>query len=250
MKNMIIFFNRLVLALCLFYASSNVFAQYEEDDEYWFLDKEEQETTEKEDNFAMVNSADAGKYNKAEQMFNFIYIAHDVTTPIQHLTERLREIYRDAIRYNNAAVFYLSNGTNPIVVRVNMPGDNRNDFDNLLISELQEKNSHDIVADIDVDKIMDIVNRNEITNDNGGLLYNSITFDFYVNQNFWVLQYNETIISTLYFTFNVRKYIDLEKEFYFNVYQNKDDKIDYAEGKPFGNRNADEINKYINLLPY
>ena len=231
-----------------FFTSS--YAQYEEDDEYWFLNDSEKENLEEQIEDTPTVNIDSRTYNKAEQEYNFIYIAHDATTPVQHLINRVRDVYDDAIRYNNAAVFYLSNGDKPVVIKVNMPGDNRADFDNQLVAELQEKNSHDIMADEDVRQILNIIRSNEIVDELGGLLYNSVTFDFYVNQNFWSLQNHEAVIAALYFTLRVRRFIEQEKEFYFNVYEYQNEKIEYENGKLFGEKDVDEINKNINLLPY
>lgn len=192
----------------------------------------------------------AQNYRKAEQQFNFVYVAHDVTTPVQHLVARLREVYTDAIKYGNAAVFYLSNGSNPTVVKVNMVGDNRNDFDNLLVPELQDKNSHDVIADIDVDNILNLFSENEIIGEDRQMLYNSVMFDFYVNKNFWALQNNEAVIAALYFALDIANLMKPEVDLYFNVYRYKDEPLDYPEGQAFGVKNVNDINKNITILPY
>ena len=81
------------------------------------------------------------------QSFEFYYIAHDRTTPVADLCDRLEQVYETALSYEDyAVIFYLPNYDAPMIVKVNLPGDNRDDFKNI-ISELRLKPSHEIFPD-------------------------------------------------------------------------------------------------------
>ncbi len=188
--------------------------------------------------------------DKSDKQFNFIYIAHDVTTPVAHLVTRLREVYRDAIQFNNEVLFYLANGLEPVLVRVNMPGDNRDDFDNVLIAELQIRNSHETFADLDIDNMMKVLYEDDFVNGQNELLYTSCFFDFYVGNSFWKLGNNKSVIAAMYFTLGAQKFERQQKEFFFNVFYPSNDTIEYAEGEPFGGWNIDNMNKKVLLKPY
>ena len=93
--------------------------------------------------------------------FEFYYIAHDRETPVADLCDRLEEAYEMTRRYDDiAAIFYLPNFNEPKVVKVNLPGDNREDFDNLL-SELRLKVSHEIFPEHDYAAILDLINEHD-----------------------------------------------------------------------------------------
>ena len=68
------------------------------------------------------------------QSFEFYYIAHDRTTPVAELCNRLEQVYEIALSYEDyAVIFYLPNYDDPKIVKVNLPGDNRDDFKNIII---------------------------------------------------------------------------------------------------------------------
>ena len=186
----------------------------------------------------------------ASKNYSFIYIAHDVTTPIDRLSEKLREAYREAVQYENVAIFYMSNGTDPIIVKVLPSGDdNRDDFEKVLMTELQEMNSHDVDSEIDAEAIVDLLSENDFAS-YGRINYALVNLDFYIGSMFWTLGDNENIISRVYFVLDIDKfkYQDLA----FNVYCNEEDfsKLNYEEGKPFGEKNLSSINNDITILPY
>ena len=89
------------------------------------------------------------------QSLEFYYIAHDRTTPINELCNRLESVYETAMSYEDfAVIFYLPNYDEPKIVKMNLPGDNRDEFKEI-ISELRLKSSHEIFADVDYASILD-----------------------------------------------------------------------------------------------
>lgn len=186
----------------------------------------------------------------ASKNYTFIYIAHDVTTPIDRLSEKLREAYREAVQYENVAIFYMSNGSDPIIVKVLPNGDdNRDDFEKVLMTELQEMNSHDVDSEVDAEAIVDLLSENDFTS-YGHINYALVSFDFYIGSMFWTLGNNENIISRIYFVLDIDKY--KYQDLAFNVYCNEEDfsNLNYEEGKPFGDKNLSSINNNITILPY
>ena len=131
--------------------------------------------------------------NHPQQSFEFYYIAHDRTTPVNDLCARLESVYELALELPDMAViFYLPNcgeQNEPLVVKINLEGDNRNDF-KTIISELRLKSAHDIYADIDYACIVDLINQHDFITETGAPVYSSVTFYWYVNPDFWQFQYN------------------------------------------------------------
>ena len=140
------------------------------------------------------------------QSFELYYIAHDRTTPISDLCDKLEEAYDYALRdTSSAVVFYLPNAKEPIVIKVNLEGDNSQEFPRL-ISELRSKSFHIIDVTTDLSTITEIMNENDFLNSDGSPYYSSMKFYWYVNQEFWLFQYNETLISSLYFQLDLDNY--------------------------------------------
>ena len=133
------------------------------------------------------------------QSLEFYYIAHDRTTPVADLCQRLESVYETALTYDDVAViFYLPNYDEPITVKMNLPGDNRDEFKNI-ISELRLKSSHEIYADIDYQSIVHLINEHDFIDADGNQTYSSVLFCWYVNPDFWQFLYNEELIASLYF---------------------------------------------------
>ncbi|MBO5824756.1 MAG: hypothetical protein J6Q93_07365, partial [Prevotella sp.] len=77
------------------------------------------------------------------QDFEFYYISHDRTTPVDDLCDRLEYIYENALGDESyAVIFYLPNYDEHIEVRINLEDDNRDDF-SILVRELREKDAHE-----------------------------------------------------------------------------------------------------------
>lgn len=168
------------------------------------------------------------------QSLEFHYIAHDRTTPVARLCEMLEQVYDDAVISNSrAVVFYMPNYDKPIIVKVNLPGDNRNDF-NLIIKELRLKPEHDAYADIDYANLLDLCNRYDFVNDSGNPEYYSVVFNWYVNPSFWKYRYNEALIASLCFDLELNMYPDYVKT---RVLHAEDDGLVIDSEYPFGTMN-------------
>lgn len=195
----------------------------------------------------MLLAITAFAQDKSNQELSFVYISHDENTDTKALVSRLKEKYASVINYpdNRACVFYLANGTDPIIVKLNMPGDNREVFEEVIYS-LQNKLSHDVSATSDVDNIVDIINENDILDEDGKPLYRHIEWDYYINSTFWQLRNNEHLIAKLYFVLDMESLMStyyLTLNFY---YGRETDVIQYDLEKPFGNK---EICRSLQFVP-
>lgn len=183
-----------------------------------------------------------------KQEFTFIYIDHETNTPVSRLVEKLSEIKRDLVQMHAPGIFYMAAGSKPIIVRFNMENDNRADFDSLFVRELQEKDSHDIIASVDVDSIIHILSENDIIDGNGQLAYEPVTFDFYVGDKFWNLGNNEKVISTLFFALGLDKYPAGKVPV--NIIRSSGDEISISKEEPYGRKNLGGINERLRVLQY
>lgn len=168
------------------------------------------------------------------QSLEFYYIAHDRTTPVNELCQRLESVYETALSYEDfAVIFYLPNFDAPKVVKINLPGDNRDEFKNI-ISELRLKSAHEIYADVDYENIMQLINAHDFIDENGAYKYMSVLFCWYVNPDFWQFLHNEKLIAALYFALELNKYPDYVST---QVWHSSDDGLVVDEKNPFGSKN-------------
>ena len=168
------------------------------------------------------------------QSLEFYYIAHDRTTPVAALCNRLEQVYETALSYEDyAVIFYFPNYDAPITVKVNLPGDNRDDF-RKIISELRLKPAHEIFPDVDYENILGLVNSHDFIDENGNYTYTNVLFGWYLNPDFWQFNYNEELIASLYFNLELDKYLGYVDT---QVWHSSDDGLQVDEKFPFGTKN-------------
>jgi hypothetical protein len=118
---------------------------------------------------------------------------------------------------------------------MNMPNDNHEDVENIVYS-LQTKRSHDISPEVDVEKIVELFNENDIIDADGKQVYRYIEWDYYINSSFWHLQNNEHIIAKLFFVMDMDKLISSQYMALNFYYSDETDKIPYDNELPFGSK--------------
>ena len=195
----------------------------------------------------MVLRVDAQEYSKADQVFKFVYITFDEKTETQKLIDRLTELYNYAMDYpeNYAVVFYMPNGEDPIVVKINVVGDNYKDFDKI-IAMIQRQPSNIVMADYDVEHIHSLFEENDIIDMNGRRIYKSVDWVYYVNSSFWMMRNNENVIARLFFTMDMAQMIAL-KYMTVNIFCSKGKQgIQFNQNKPFGDK---ELCRAVKLVP-
>lgn len=180
------------------------------------------------------------------QDFEFYYISHDRTTPVDDLCDRLEYIYENALGDESyAVIFYLPNYDEHIEVRINMEDDNRDDF-NILVRELREKDAHENYAYHDYESIMKLINKYDFIDEDGNRQYSSVLFCWYVTPYFWDWGCNESLIARLYFTLELDKYRDNVST---QIWHARDDGLKVDERNPFGNKNLCRQMGFV-LMPY
>lgn len=180
------------------------------------------------------------------QTLEFYYIAHDRSVPVEELIDRLEYTYENALMYdNNAVIFYFPNFDDHIEVIVNLPGDNRDEFDKILI-ELRDKGAHDNYAVYDYDAIMSLISRYDFLTEEGEYKYSSVTFCWYVTPSFWLWNCNESLIAKLYFTLELDKYRDNVST---HIWYPQDSEFQVDKKHPFGTKNLCTA-KGVSIMPY
>lgn len=180
------------------------------------------------------------------QDFEFYYISHDRTTPVDDLCDRLEYIYENALGDESyAVVFYLPNYDEHIEVRINLEDDNRDDF-KILVRELREKDAHENYAYHDYESIMKLINKYDFIDEEGNRQYSSVLFCWYVTPYFWDWGCNESLIARLYFTLELDKYRGYVNT---QIWHAQYDDLQVDERNPFGNKNLCRQMGFV-LMPY
>lgn len=180
------------------------------------------------------------------QDFEFYYISHDRTTPVDDLCDRLEYIYENALGDESyAVIFYLPNYDEHIEVRINLEDDNRDDF-KILVRELREKDAHENYAYHDYESIMKLINKYDFIDEEGNRQYSSVLFCWYVTPYFWDWGCNESLIARLYFTLELDKYRGYVNT---QIWHAQYDDLQVDERNPFGNKNLCRQMGFV-LMPY
>lgn len=184
----------------------------------------------------------------AQKDLTFVYIAHDLTTPSACLSKRMQELCDQGEEFGFPYIFYLANEDQPKIVTLNLPGDNRGDFQKLIIEELNDKTYHPVNIGFDTDSIIDIFCQNDFLDETGKLKYETVTWDFYIGEKFWDEGSHERFIAKLYWVMGFDRL--KEQEFSWRIWSHNEvikklpKHADRDEPLPlyFGLRNLAKIN--------
>jgi hypothetical protein len=174
--------------------------------------------------------------NAQQQSLQFIYITKDFTTRVNPLVEELRDIYDFArVEQSSAVVFYLPNMDNPIVVKVNLPGDNRQDMDKIF-EALMTSSETAIDPSMEQNFFYDIFDEIPLTDVAGNHRFSEVELKWYITPSFWDLGFNEEVIATLWFTMDfdmpwARDYVSM------SIFHQDSDGIEVDYDHPFGLKN-------------
>lgn len=171
--------------------------------------------------------------NAQNSSFQFLYITKDYNTKVNPLIEEIKDIY-DFVRGDSScgAIFYLPDRDTPIVVKVNLPGDNHKDIDRIF-SALVTKSETAVNPSADLKRIPELLEEHPLLSPAGRTLFTEVEFRFYVSPTFWELFYNEQVIASLWFILELdqawaRNYVSL------NVFHQKGDGLVPDAKQPFG----------------
>ena len=121
------------------------------------------------------------------QELRFIYITNTIDTPTASLTKHLKQVYKDGINYGYPTIFYLSNMNSSVVATVGLGHDDSKAF-----GENQDLQN--------IKEIFDVV---DFLNEDGTFKYQSMVWDFFINQSFWDLGYNDKIIAGICYILDI-----------------------------------------------
>lgn len=194
-----------------------------------------------------------------KQHLRFIYIDHEVTTPVNYLCKQLKDAWGDADENykTEKLIIYLSTGLEAdsfalISLKNIDEGSERETEDafNKIIAALQTASRHTVLQKNDVDNIISLFNKYDFFDSDGNLALKGLTMDFYVGKDFLLREYSQKIIAVLNTVLNL--YTQDANKLTINIRVPKADAIDYNKEKMFGDRNLQGINnsKYINLTKY
>ena len=187
-----------------------------------------------------------------------VYIAHDVNTPVEQLVQKLESYYEDLEdeaddpESVDQTIIYLSSGSNPVVV--NMKSGNRDEANfERVVSELYERNYHDVDTETDMSRMLDLIDNNDFLTTDGKLNVSSLKFEFYVTPTFWDMKQNEQLIASLFYILGINNYYDQSSPLYdrgvtYKVFFPSIDEMRKCVGdkeQPFGDNNVSGINTML-----
>lgn len=191
--------------------------------------------------------AAASAQETVDSEITFIYIHHTTDTPVQDLCKRLNSDFKDAKRFDKPLIIYLANAEKPYVATVGINGADQKEFDNI-ISELQERRYHPVDPSADVHNIIDLFNDDDFLLSDGRPKYGSMTWQFYINQEFWTSGYNEQIIANLYYCLDLDRLPD--EYLHLMLYYSGEPAFEYDAQMPFGRKGLCDNLIKLEILNY
>ena len=167
------------------------------------------------------------------QSLQFYYIMKDHNIKVTPLVEEIRDIYDFArVEKTSAAIFYLANWDEPIIVKLNLPGDNRNDMDKIF-EALVTKSETTVNPSSDLEHITRLFDEIPLVDASGKPTFTRVEFNYYVTPTFWDLTYNEQVIAALYFVMDMDA--DWARDYVFMSILHQDgDGLSVNADMPFG----------------
>ena len=189
----------------------------------------------------------------SQMNLHFVYIDHETSTPVNQLCKRIRTLRDDAIEVEDALIIYLSDGRQSLFSFTNLKDRNNENRDSNeafvnIIAALQDANSHDIIAREDRKNILNLFDEYNFIDEQGHLLFNSVTMDFYVGPDYWNLGNHEKVIAHLFVDFDASSFD--KTKLAINIFKPKGVELKYPDGMPFGDNNIEGINQKLSIFEY
>lgn len=168
-----------------------------------------------------------------EQSLQFYYVMKDHNIKVNPLVEELRDIYDFArVERTSAAIFYLANWDEPIIIKVNLPDDNQKDMDKLF-EALVTKSETTVNPSSDLAIISRLFDDIPLVKQDGSRAFSRVEFNYYVTPTFWDLSYNEQVIAALYFIMDMDA--DWAKDYVsMSILHQEGDGLSVNQTLPFG----------------
>lgn len=197
--------------------------------------------------FALISTAWAQEnIDKSEQPFRFIYIIHDGDSPVKEIVAELNKAENDAIEFGQKTMVWLADDSNEdepwlrSLIQREENDDYKSDLENIII-ELQNENANSYKIESDIENIINFFNgEHSFLDENGNLIYESMTFDFYLTSEFFDKGYAAKLIQPLYIAFDIPRL----KGVSFNVRVGGLNENKYLDNPSvFGEKNYNKINE-------
>lgn len=186
-----------------------------------------------------------------------VYIAHDVNTPVEQLVSKIEGYYENLEDYadegdKDRTILYLSSGSNPIIA--NMESGNRDEENyRRVIRELYERNFHDVDTEVDMEKILELLNEYDFLTPEGRLDMSQLKFEFFVTPTYWSMKQNESFIAPLFYALGLERLCDPSSPDYnrgvtFRIFFPSIEELRRSigtDGMPFGAKNPGNINNIL-----
>lgn len=187
----------------------------------------------------------AQEQNESKKSLYVLYIAHDAATPVEKLCEQLKQLCKDNRRHHHPTLIYLSNDESPFCIRLNMNKSGVTEEE--LYGELKYHLSHHVNAAFDYKYLCKEL-ENIVITDGKERTYEDIDFRFYITPEFTGLNYQEELISLLFWRYNLK---DIKtSSVNFNVFFSDGDEPLPTSRTFFGAHNWDNISDHIVLQKY
>ena len=172
------------------------------------------------------------------QTLQVFYVTKDYSTEVNPLCRDLQDMFSAAERDpSQAVVFYLANSTSPLIVRVNLPGDNRKDFDKI-IGDLMTKSETIINPSTDLLELAGLFDEISLLNPDGSHAFINAEIRYYVTPTFWELDYNEQLIASAYFALEMDAPWAKEDHYFdMSIYHCASDGLEVDPENAFGEKN-------------
>lgn len=172
------------------------------------------------------------------QTLQVFYVTKDYSTEVNPLCRDLRDMYSAAERDpSQAVVFYLANSTSPMIVKMNLPGDNRKDFDDI-IGSLMTKSETIVNPMTDLLGLVNLFDEIALLDEDGNHLFLNAEIRYYVTPTFWELDYNEQLIASAYFALEMdAPWAKNDHYFDMSIYHCASDGLEVDSENPFGEKN-------------
>ena len=122
------------------------------------------------------------------------YVAHDHHTDA--LIRRLDSVFESAAADKGSSTYlYLANADQPSVYRCN--AENSKGYE-AFKDVLRSQTSHNIWPEVDIDRILDLLDKDDYLRADGSPRYDEFELNFYLIPSFWTANYNETLIGRLF----------------------------------------------------
>lgn len=194
--------------------------------------------------FLMLVLANTVYSQEIKKNLNFVYIVND-GKKTSSLSKELRKHYDKALRYKHPYIFYLAKGATPTIVKVNLGGDNRNEFEEKILMEIANSSSgHDVNATFDSKKIIEMFNQDDFLTQSGTLRYSKVVWTFYISESFGEEGHGEKLFPTLYWAMDLNAF-DKNEDFQMYIYRPDNAKSEEDAKLLFGEKNLQDVKGFL-----